>query len=82
MNTSHWRAMASLMSGSRASDDMPPPTGRPLPEHLRLRNGRWGQLRKLEAVDMMQSRGEVIAEEYREMIHTYFEVISRRAKEK
>jgi hypothetical protein len=76
------RAMASLMSGSRVSDDMPPPTGQPLPEQLRLRNGRWGQLRKLEAVDMMESRGEAIAEEYREMIHTYFEVISRRAKEK
>jgi hypothetical protein len=76
------RTMASRMSSNRTNSNMPPPTGVPLPEQVRLRGGQWGQLRKLDATDMVESRGEGVAEEYRDMVHAYFDAVSRRAKDK
>jgi len=38
-------------------------------------------LRKLSAEDLMEARKEAIAEDYREMVNTYFLVISQRAKQ-
>ncbi len=61
---------------------MPPPTGQPLPEQVRRHGGPWGQLRQLEATDMVESRGEAVAEEYRDMVHAYFDAVSRQAKDK
>ncbi len=76
------RTMASRMSSNRTNPNMPPPTGQPLPEQVRLRGVQWGQLRELEATDMVESRGEAVAEEYRDMVHAYFDAISRQAKDK
>jgi len=72
---------ASMFSSDRTSADMPPETGLELPASLRLRTGDWGQLRKLSAEDLMEARKEAIAEDYREMVNTYFLVISQRAKQ-
>ncbi len=76
------RTMASRMSANRTNPNMPPPTGVPLPEQGRRRSGPWGQLRQLNATDMVESRGEGVAEEYRDMVHAYFDAVSRRAKDK
>lgn len=72
-------AMASQMSSDSMHTDMPPPTGQPLPEQLRLRSGDWGKLRKLEATEMLESNTEAVAEEYREMVHAYFDAISQKS---
>jgi len=73
---------ASRFSSDRTSADMPPETGRLLPENLRLLSGDWGKLRKLSATDLMKARKEAVSEDYREMVNTYFRVISQKAKEK
>ena len=73
--------LASRLSSDRTSADMPPETGEILPENLRLLSGDWGKLRKLSATDLMKARKEAVAEDYREMVNTYFLVISRKAKQ-
>ncbi len=73
---------ASRFSSDRTSADMPPETGRLLPENLRLLSGDWGKLRKLSATDLMKARKEAVSEDYREMVNTYFRVISQKAKQK
>jgi len=73
---------ASRFSSDRTSADMPPETGRLLPENLRLLSGDWGKLRKLSATDLMNARKEAVSEDYREMVNTYFRVISQKARQK
>lgn len=71
---------ASRFSSDRTSAEMPPETGRLLPENLRLLKGDWGKLRKLSATDLMNAQKEAVSEDYREMVNTYFRVISQKAK--
>lgn len=74
--------MSSQFSSDMTSADMPPETGRELPENLRLLSGDWGKLRKLSAKDLMEARKETVSEDYREMVNTYFRVISQKARQK
>ncbi len=74
--------MASQFSSDQTSGNMPPGTGRLLPENLRLLTGDWGKLRKLSATDLMKARKEAVSEDYREMVNTYFRVISQKARQK
>lgn len=73
--------LASRFSSDRTSYDMPPETGLEIPERLLLRKGEWGMLRKLSARDLMEARKEAVAEDYRQMVNTYFLVISRKARQ-
>ena len=75
------RQLAAMMSGNKMTDDMPPETRRKLPEDVLLSGGDWGKLRELSAKELMEARGEAIAEDYRTMVQTYFKVISQRAKQ-
>ncbi|MBN2269908.1 MAG: hypothetical protein JXN61_04795, partial [Sedimentisphaerales bacterium] len=72
---------ASRFSSDRTSADMPPETGREIPENLTLLSGDWGKLRKLSATDLMKAQKEAVSEDYREMVNTYFRVISQKARE-
>jgi len=38
-------------------------------------------LRKLSAKDLMEARKEAVAQDYRQMVNTYFLVISRKARQ-
>ena len=73
--------LASMFSSDRTSAQMPPETGEELPEYLALRRGDWGKLRTLSAKDLAEAQKEAVAEDYREMVNTYFLVISQRAKQ-
>ncbi|MBN2136828.1 MAG: hypothetical protein JW720_03395 [Sedimentisphaerales bacterium] len=73
--------LASRFSSDRTSADMPPPTGRKLPENPRLLSGDWGKLRTLSATDLMNAQKEAVSEDYREMVNIYFLVISQKSKE-
>ena len=53
-----------------------------LPDSVSLREGKWGQLRSLNAADLTDSKQESIAEDYRQMVSAYFQVIAEKAKEK
>lgn len=74
--------LTAMMSGNKMTDDMPPETRKKLPEEVILSGGEWGKLRQLNAKELMEARGEAVAEDYRAMVHTYFRVISQRAKQK
>jgi hypothetical protein len=53
-----------------------------LPELAPLAPGEWGKLRRQDAAEMMQSRGEGVASEYRTMVETYFRVVAERVRQK
>ena len=53
-----------------------------LPEDVILLSGDWGQLRRRRAQDLMEAQKEEVADDYKRMVDTYFEVIAERAKEK
>jgi hypothetical protein len=74
--------LASARSSRQTTAEMPLPTNLPLPDSVSLREGKWGQLRSLNAADLMDSKQEAIAEDYRQMVSTYFQVIAEKAKEK
>jgi len=72
--------LSAMFSGDKNTADMPPETGRKLPEHVILQRGQWGKLRQLDAQDLMEAQSESVAEEYRAMVNTYFKVVSERAR--
>lgn len=53
-----------------------------LPRALRRHGGEWGRLRALRAENILESRREAVPAEYRDMVETYFRVLSERARER
>lgn len=53
-----------------------------LPRVLRRPGGEWGRLRALRAENILESRREAVPAEYRDMVETYFRVLSERARER
>jgi hypothetical protein len=53
-----------------------------LPGALRWRGGDWGRLRALRAENLLEARRETMPAEYRDMVETYFRVLSERARER
>ncbi|MFN3483996.1 MAG: hypothetical protein ACK44W_00695, partial [Planctomycetota bacterium] len=53
-----------------------------LPRALRRPGGEWGRLRALRAENILESRREAVPAEYRDMVETYFRVLSERARER
>ncbi|MFP4380039.1 MAG: hypothetical protein ACLFUS_05995 [Candidatus Sumerlaeia bacterium] len=46
-----------------------------------LEDREWGELRSRESKDLLNTKKEAVAEEYRPMVSKYFEVIAKKAKE-
>lgn len=72
--------LASARSSRQTRSEMPEATNIPLPDSVSLRDGKWGQLRSLNAADMTESKQESVAEDYRQMVSAYFQVIAEKAK--
>lgn len=53
-----------------------------LPRALRRLGGDWGRLRALRAENILEARREAVPAEYRDMVETYFRVLSERARER
>jgi hypothetical protein len=53
-----------------------------LPRALRRLGGDWGRLRALQAENILEARREAVPAEYRDMVETYFRVLSERARER
>ena len=53
-----------------------------LPDLGKITRRQWGKLPPRLARDLMQGRREKVAEEYRQMVETYFRVIAEKARKK
>lgn len=61
---------------------MPGETGKGVAATTAADDAKWGKLRSREARDVIETRKEGVAEDYRAMVGSYFEAVAAKSKEK